>query len=38
LEALTCVDLEALATPSRDGGKVLIRWDPEGREWKRIVI
>ncbi|MGW2027205.1 hypothetical protein [Streptomyces decoyicus] len=38
LEALTRVDLEAMAAPSRDGGKVLIRWDAEGCEWRRAVI
>ncbi|MGY5129150.1 hypothetical protein [Streptomyces nigrescens] len=38
LEALTRVNLEALAAPSRDAGKVLIRWDPAGREWRRITI
>ncbi|WP_435604094.1 hypothetical protein [Streptomyces sp. bgisy130] len=38
LEALTRVDLEALAAPSRGGGKVLIRWDAEGCEWRRAVI
>ncbi|WP_405412548.1 hypothetical protein [Streptomyces decoyicus] len=38
LEALTRVDLEAMAAPSRDGGKVLIRWDAEGCEWRRAGI
>ncbi|WP_329182214.1 hypothetical protein OG754_40420 (plasmid) [Streptomyces decoyicus] len=38
LEALTRVNLEALAAPSRDAEKVLIRWDPEGREWRRVTI
>lgn len=37
LEALTHVDLEALAAPSQEGGKVLIRWDPADCEWKRIA-
>ncbi|MGW3013843.1 hypothetical protein ACWC9R_34185 [Streptomyces sp. NPDC001219] len=37
LEALTRVDLEALAAPSRDGGRVLILWDPRSREWRRAV-
>ncbi|MDT0457755.1 hypothetical protein RM550_18765 [Streptomyces sp. DSM 41527] len=38
LEALTRINLEALAAPSRDGGKVLIRWDPDGCEWSRTIM
>lgn len=38
LEALTRVNLEALAAPSSNGGKVLIRWNPDGCEWSRTIM